>query len=199
MSRLLHPNGEINIPTALIIARGPEQTASSVAVATRSDGACCTAANGSVTRYATLASRYRPMTIEVPSASDSGTFRRGSRTSPAVKVMLFHASAEKSDPVCETQIATNNPNVVAAETPGVMSENPRRVQNLPKLSATASWFQPRIMPTATSPTTAPVFVVVKTFCTIRPYSRPRVFVHVSRAMSRTPTSCAVESESAYPA
>src|SRR5204862_1870309 len=116
----------------------PGNTASSVAVATRSDGACCTAANGSVTRYAMLASRYRPMTIEVPSASDSGTFRRGSRTSPAVNVMLFHASAEKSDPVCETQIATNSPKVDAAVSPGTMSTTPRAVHRAPKLSDTAA-------------------------------------------------------------
>ena len=79
---------------------------------------------GSVTRYATFASRYRAMTMPVPRASDSGMLRRGSRTSPAVKVMLFHASAEKSDPVCDTQIATNNPNAVAAERPGTMSRVP---------------------------------------------------------------------------
>ena len=41
------------------------------------------------------------MTMIVPSASDSGMLRRGSFTSPAVKVMLFQASAEKSDPVCD--------------------------------------------------------------------------------------------------
>jgi len=38
----------------------------------------------------------------VPSTSESGIFRLGFLTSPAVKVMLFHASAENSDPVCTT-------------------------------------------------------------------------------------------------
>ena len=52
--------------------------------------------------------------MNVPSASDSGMLRRGSLTSPAVKVMLFQASAENSDPVCDTQIATNRPNAVKA-------------------------------------------------------------------------------------
>src|SRR6266853_4314200 len=146
------------------------------------------ALNGNVTRYATLARMYRTITIVVPTASESGTFRRGSFTSPAVNVMLFQASAEKSEPVCETQMAMNNPNAVAAETPGVMSENPRVVQNCPKLSATAVRFQPRIRPTATSPTTAPIFAVVNTFWTMRPYSRPRVLVQVSSAISSTPTS-----------
>jgi hypothetical protein len=37
--------------------------------------------------------------MPVPNTSDSGTFRRGSLASPAVNVTLFHASAEKSEPV----------------------------------------------------------------------------------------------------
>ncbi len=38
------------------------------------------------------------MTKPVPSTSESGMLRFGFFTSPAVKVMLFHASAEKSEP-----------------------------------------------------------------------------------------------------
>ena len=34
--------------------------------------------------------------------SESGILRRGFFTSPAVNVMLFHASAEKSEPTCTT-------------------------------------------------------------------------------------------------
>ena len=40
----------------------------------------------------------------MPSASESGTSRRGFFTSPAVKVMLFQASAENSEPTCATPI-----------------------------------------------------------------------------------------------
>ena len=43
------------------------------------------------------------MTMAVPAASEIGTSRRGFFTSPAVNVMLFHASAENSDPVAESQ------------------------------------------------------------------------------------------------
>ena len=136
------------------------------------------------------------MTMMVPSASDSGMLRRGSFTSPAVKVMLFQASAEKSEPVCETQMATNRPNAVIADSPGTMSTAPRGVQRLPKLSATAVWFQPSSRPTRISPTSAPVLAVVKTFWMIFPYSRPRVFVHVRSAIITMPTSCVVDSESA---
>jgi hypothetical protein len=77
--------------------------------------------------------------------------------------MLFHASAENSEPVCETQMATNRPNAVSADSPGTMSAVPRAVQRLPKLSATAVWFQPSSNPTRISPTSAPVLAVVKMF------------------------------------
>ena len=136
------------------------------------------------------------MTIEVPSASESGMLRRGSRTSPAVKVMLFQASAEKSDPVCDTQTATKRPNAVTAVKPGTISTAPRVVQRLPKLSATAVWFQPRSTPTRIRPRSAPVFAVVKTFWMIFPYSRPRVLVHDRNAMMTVATTCVVESDSA---
>ena len=42
------------------------------------------------------------MTTPVPSASESGKLRLGFFTSPAVKVTLFQASAEKSEPTCAT-------------------------------------------------------------------------------------------------
>src|SRR3954469_4964161 len=138
------------------------------------------------------------MTIGVPSASESGMFRRGSFTSPAVKVMLFHASAENSEPVCDTHTATNRPNAVIADKPGTMSTTPRGVHRLPKFSATAGAFQPRSRPTRIRPRSAPVLAVVNTFWTIFPYSRPRVFVQVRNAIITRPTSCVVDSDSAYP-
>ena len=54
------------------------------------------------------------MTITVPRASDKGTSRRGFFTSPAVKVMLFQASAENSEPTCATPNATSRPAAPAA-------------------------------------------------------------------------------------
>ena len=136
------------------------------------------------------------MTTNVPSASESGMLRRGSFTSPAVKVMLFHASAENSEPVCATHRATNRPKAVVAVRPGTMSTTPRAPQRLPKLSETAAWFHPSRTPTTISPASAPVFAVVKTFWMILPYSRPRVFVHVSSAISSMPTAWVVESDNA---
>src|SRR5882757_5819967 len=119
--------------SAMIVVPAPGKMTLSVAVATRSAGACCTASNGRVTRYATFASRYREITMIVPRASDNGMFLRGSLTSPAVNVMLFQASAEKSEPVCETHIATNKPNAVSADNPGTTGAADRTLQNAPKL------------------------------------------------------------------
>src|SRR6266480_5810871 len=93
------------------------------------------AENGSAARYATFASKYKLITRIVPKASESGTLRRGLTTSPAVKVILFHASAEKSELVCATQMPTNSPNAVAAVRPFPTSCNPpRKVQKLERVS-----------------------------------------------------------------
>jgi hypothetical protein len=167
-------------------------------VPTRSAGAPWIDCSGSVTRYATLARRYSAITRTVPKASDSAMFRFGSFTSPAVNVMLFHASEENSDPVWLTHNATKRPKALAADTPGAMGSKLRGAQKSPKFAATVSAFQPSSRARAISPTSAPVLAVVNTFCTIFPYSRPRVFVHVRSAMRPMPASCAVDSEMAYP-
>src|SRR5271170_7430047 len=49
------------------------------------------------------------MTTPVPSASDSGRLRLGFFTSPAVKVTLFQASAENSDPTWATARIVRTP------------------------------------------------------------------------------------------
>ena len=60
------------------------------------------------------------MTTAVPTASETGMSRLGFFTSPAVNVMLFQASAEKSDPTCETPNAMSKPKVPdAAVTEGM--------------------------------------------------------------------------------
>src|SRR5437773_10070358 len=96
------------------------------------------AENGSAARYATLASKYKLITRNVPNASESGTLRRGLTTSPAVNVTLFHASAEKREFVWATQIPTKRPNAVAAVRPAPTScKFPRIVQKSLKFSAPA--------------------------------------------------------------
>ena len=136
------------------------------------------------------------MTMPVPSASDSGSVRRGFFTSPAVNVMLFQASDENSEPVWATHTATNSPKAVTAVRPGTISTWPRGVQRSPKLAETAPAFHPATRPMTTSAASAPVFAVVKTFWTNLPYSSPRVLVHVRSAIRTQPTSCAVESDTA---
>src|SRR5439155_16703621 len=51
--------------------------------------------------------------MPVPSTSESGRFRLGFFTSPAVKVTLFQASAEKSDPTWASAITV----IVPTRTP----------------------------------------------------------------------------------
>ena len=88
------------------------------------------------------------ITMMVPNAIESATSRFGFFTSAAVKPMLFHASAEKSEPTCETPNATTSPKKpLAAVTvgnkprkklaPGSIGCAPRTVQKFPKLSAIA--------------------------------------------------------------
>ena len=121
--------------------------------------------------------------------------RLGSFTSPAVKVMLFQASAEKSEFVCATQIPTKRPNAIAAVSPAPTSCNPPRiVQKSRKFSAPAPDFTPTIMPRRISPMSAAVLAVVKTFCTSLPNCSPRVFMKVSSAIIANPRNWAVESE-----
>jgi hypothetical protein len=124
-------------------------------------------------------------------------FRFGSRTSPAVKVMLFQASAEKSELVCATQMATNRPRPVAAvRPPPTPCSAPRGVHRLEKLALTASAFQPMRTPSTMSAISAPVLANVKTFCTSLPSWRPRVFIQVRSAIIAIATSWAVDSEMA---
>src|SRR4051812_45998324 len=99
----------------------------------------------------------------VPNASDRGILRRGFLTSPAVKVMLFHASAENSDPVCETHNATKMPYAVSTDTPGLMGSKPRGCQRSPKLALTADAFRPISTPAMTIATSVPVLVTVNEF------------------------------------
>ena len=100
----------------------------------------------------------------VPNASESGTLRRGFMTSPAVNVILFQASAEKSELVCATQMPTKSPKAVAAVNPSPTScKPPRNVQKSLKFAAPAPDFTPTMMPSTMSAMSAPVFAVVKIF------------------------------------
>src|SRR5260370_41665117 len=102
----------------------------------------------------------------VPNASESGMFRFGFLTSPAVNVMLFHASEEKSEFVCATQIPTNKPKGAAAVRPRPTSCNlPLPCHRLTKVKRTAFACPPRNTTEGLRAVRLPVYVMVHTYST----------------------------------
>src|SRR6266850_309207 len=145
------------------------------------------------------------MTMNVPRARESGMLRLGSFTSPAVKVMLFQASAENSDPTWATQNATMRPkNPLAADTAGrneksgVIVATSRGAKGEAKFSAMTAAFLPTKRPMTIRSRSDSVLADVKTFWIILPSLRPRVLMKVRRAIIKTPTSCWVDRLRAYP-
>ena len=124
----------------------------------------------------------------VPKASESGTFRVGLRTSPAVKVMLFQASAAYRAPICALHNATSIPKAVAGEGPCPASVNPCGVHAWPKFALTTEALQPINTPIAITARSDPIFIVVKTFCTPLPYLSPFMLVQVRNVMTESATS-----------
>src|ERR1041385_6593857 len=106
--------------------------------------------------------------MPTPSASESGRLRLGFRTSPAVKVTLFHASAENSAPTIATPTSRT-----------VSKFHPELRQKPSKLEATAAGLRPTRKPAATRPRIAATLATVKTFCTIAPARN--VFTEIGRA------------------
>src|SRR5437764_4314611 len=144
------------------------------------------------------------MTRTVPNKSDNGMFRRGSRTSPAVNVMLFHASEENSEPTWPTQTAIIIPSAPpAAETAptkgrsDVTGEAAAGVQKFVKLACNALALRPTKMPSAINAMSDNVFAEVKTFWISLPSANPRVFTNVRRTIINIATSCWVERLTAY--
>src|SRR6266513_1872531 len=110
------------------------------------------------------------MTSPVPKASDSGMFRRGSLTSPAVNVMLFQASAENSDPTCATHTAINIPSappvadtVAINDRSDLIGDTLPGVQKFVKFALSASALRPTKIPSAISASSDNVFAEVNTF------------------------------------
>src|SRR5216684_1740435 len=97
------------------------------------------------------------MTTPVPNASESGRLRLGFFTSPAVKVTLFHASAENNDPTCATPTATQTPTSPVNPICGKAASAPVLRQKLVKFAATAVALRPITIPTSTRPSSADVF------------------------------------------
>src|SRR5437868_2386918 len=154
----------------MTIGPAPWKTVSIAAVATRSSGACWIWFNGNMHRYARLARMYKTVTSTVPGANASGKLRRGFFTSPAMKVTLFHASDEKSDPTWATQNAMNNPKAPSAavtvgmkERYGWIGETPCGVQRLEKLVLMTAAFRPITSPITINRISESVLAEVKIF------------------------------------
>jgi len=133
--------------------------------------------------------------MKTPSASDNGTLRRGFFTSPAVNVILFHASAANSDPTWATHSATNQPQ--------------QRLWRQPRRNRRVPLGRPQVGEIRTSQRAPPYHShhhhaeqssqlggregVLNQFAVVI----PRALLHVNNAMIDTPISCALESETAY--
>ena len=78
--------------------------------------------------------------MPAPRASESGKFRLGFFTSAAVKVMLFQASAEKSEPTIATPTSVSVPIVQIGWSGGYgcITHNPAFRQKSVKLVARAT-------------------------------------------------------------
>src|SRR2546423_801637 len=100
--------------------------------------------------------------MPVPMASDNGRLRRGSFTSPAVKVTLFQASAENNEPTWATARMVSTPTNGPAEVPlaegGAFSR-----QKLLKLAAMASALRQIKTPATINPASAETLATVNTF------------------------------------
>src|SRR5207253_9137688 len=139
------------------------------------------------------------MTRTVPAASESGILRRGSFTSPAVKVILFQASAENKEPTCATQKAINRPRAPVAALAtgkkaksGLMSVAACGVQRFAKLAWMTSAFRPINKPIRIRASKESVLAEVKMYWMSLPSCKPRVLTKVSRTTRRMPTNCWTE-------
>src|SRR5262249_502450 len=140
-------------------------------------------ANGSRQRYATFVRQYSSMTKAVPPSKLRGSVRRGFLTSLAVNVTLFHASEEKSGPTIAPPTNIRNP-----RERGVFPHK------LCMLELTASVFRATKSPRVISVASAVILAKEKRFWTIFPSRTPRLFDHVSRAMTAIATSRCVDRE-----
>src|SRR2546426_908579 len=101
---------------------------------------------------------------------------------PATNVTLFHASAAKSEPTMATPITVSRPSQSSPPTP-VPGPGWAGSKKCPKLAVSAVSVA-KATPSTITPTSAPVLVSVRTFCTTAPVRIPRRFTHVRTMMER---------------
>ena len=112
--------------------------------------------------------------------------RFGSRISPAMKVALFQASAENSEPTIATAIAATSGMPSEPTPPSIATGKAGRDQFACHDSARA----PSSRPHATSASTAAILARVKLVWIQRPPLMPRLLTQVRKSTSAIDTSCA---------
>src|ERR1035438_1312152 len=125
--------------------------------------------------------------------------RLGFFTSPAVKVMLFQASAENSDPTCTTARITSRFTItVGPPTPtctGCSELQPAFFQNSlqlgPKLAPQAVMLRPIVNASRIKPASDNALAVVNTFWISAPNWTPKIFTIARKATMTIPVRLAV--------
>ena len=122
--------------------------------------------------------------------------RLGFFTSPAVKVMLFHASDENSDPTCTTaRITTRFTGTMGPPMPsstGCRELHPAFLQNCaPKFAAHAVALRPTVKASRTSAASDSAFTEVNTFWISAPSRMPKQFTMARKTATRIAVRLAV--------
>src|SRR6516164_4938515 len=143
------------------------------------------------------------MTMMVPKTMESATSRFGFLTSAAVKPMLFHASAENSDPTWATASASSSPyqpspavtvgiTLFRRSVPGAIVFAARTDHKCEKLSAIAAPFLATNTHRKITPSSDSIFAEVKMFWIHFPSFTPRVLRNVRKMIISTATSCCTD-------
>src|SRR3954452_21472397 len=128
-------------------------------------------------------------------------FFPGSRTSLPTKVTFVQAVCAKSGPTIDLPKSSASASPPTNANPGCATcglQPLAHESHHAELSAAQLAFQPNDKPITTTATSAAVFANVNVFWIILPTSRPRVLLHVSKAINATATSCSVDKLIAYP-
>ena len=125
--------------------------------------------------------------------------RLGFFTSPAVKVMLFQASAENSDPTCTTaRITSRFTSTIGPPTPtctGCSELQPAFFQNslhpAPKFASQAAALRPTVKASRISAASDSALAVVKMFWISAPSFTPKMFTMARKTTTTMPVRLAV--------
>src|SRR4030088_2020160 len=130
-----------------------------------------------------------------PQSNARTRFRPGSRTSLPMNVTFVHAVWAKTGPTIAFPKSSTSASAPTNGKPGCAACGLHpfaHESHHPDERAADAELHPNDNPTITTPARAAVFAKVNVFRTMRPISKPRVFVQVSREIKAMATSCSVE-------